>query len=89
MIQWMDSRVILDSGGWLRVQRMQDEGDLTPSGGAARDQVGHPKVSQMVPDVSFQTAEFHPSITPAAPSRHNPVITAWPQRRRALPALSV
>ena len=85
----MVSRVILDSGGWMQAQRMQAEGHPAPSGEAARDQVGHPKVSRTMPDISFRTAEFHLSITPAALSRHKPVVTAWPQHRRALPALSV
>lgn len=85
----MVSTVILDSEGWMQAQRMQDAGDSTPSGEATRDQVGHTEVSQTVPDISFQTAKFHLSITPAALNRCKPVITTWPQCRRALPALSV
>lgn len=85
----MISTVILDSEGWMQAQRMQDEGDSAPSAEATRDQVGHTEVSQTVLDISFQIAEFHLSITAAALSRCKPVITTWPQCRRALPALSV
>jgi len=63
---------------------MQDEGDPAPSGEAARDQVGRCKVSWTVLDISFQTAEFHLSITSAALGKRGPVITAWPRHRRAL-----
>lgn len=58
----------------MQEQRMQDEGDPAPSGEAARDQVGQPKVSQMVPDISFYTAEFQLSITSAVLSRRKPVV---------------
>lgn len=64
-------------------------GDPSPSGKSSRDQMGHPQAPWVAPDISVQTAEFHPSTTPAALSRCKPVITAWPQHRRPLPAIYV
>lgn len=88
-IWWMVSRVILDSGGWMQGQRMQDEGGPTPSGETARKQVGDSKVSERHQTLLFK----HPNSTcpsPVQPSAGESLSwTAGPWCRRALPALSV